>query len=44
VDARQVLRARLQARPAIGEVAADLIRHGKTSLPIAHLDPGRYLT
>lgn len=29
---------------AIGEVAADLIRHGKTSLPIAHLDPGRYLT
>jgi sarcosine oxidase len=30
--------------PAIGEVAADLIRHGKTSLSIAHLDPGRYLT
>ena len=33
-----------EARPRHGRVAADLIRHGKTSLPIAHLDPGRYLT
>ena len=32
------------ARPAIGAGAADLIRHGNTSLPIAYLGPGRYLT
>jgi hypothetical protein len=35
LDARRILRARPQARPAVGEIAADLVRHGKTSLRIA---------
>jgi sarcosine oxidase len=30
--------------PAIGQITADLIRHGKTELPITHLDPARHLT
>jgi sarcosine oxidase len=29
--------------PAFGRVAADLVSNGKTSLPIEHLDPGRFL-
>jgi sarcosine oxidase len=28
--------------PAIGQAAADLIRHGKTGLPVTHLDPSRW--
>lgn len=28
--------------PAIGQAIADLIRHGTTDLPIAHLDPARF--
>ena len=30
--------------PAFGRVAADLVTTGKTSLPIEHLDPARFLT
>ncbi len=30
--------------PAFGRVAADLVTTGKTSLPIEHLDPTRFLT
>jgi glycine/D-amino acid oxidase-like deaminating enzyme len=30
--------------PAIGQLTTDLIREGETDLPIAHLDPARYLT
>jgi sarcosine oxidase len=44
VDARRFSGHGFKLAPAIGEVAADLIRHGNTSLPIAHLHPGRYRT
>jgi hypothetical protein len=27
---------------AFGQVAADLVANGKTSLPIEHLDPARF--
>ena len=30
--------------PAFGRVAADLVITGKSSLPIEHLDPERFLT
>jgi sarcosine oxidase len=30
--------------PAFGQIAADLVQHGETTLPIDHLDPGRFLT
>lgn len=29
--------------PAFGQIAADLVRHGKTTLPIDHLSPARFL-
>lgn len=29
--------------PAIGQIAADLVRDGKTDLPVDHLDPRRFL-